>query len=141
MSGCTYLPAAGAIQAGAEVVTAGGAVLARYEIIEVTPAVGEALRSRPLDSLLVSFDHRPSSERVIGIGDVVSVSIWDAGSGGLFSGPLVADRFSAGSGSGLTPDLTRPGCFCGARRLFGRDELCCLLTFSMKTDPSGIRSA
>ncbi|MGW8788783.1 hypothetical protein, partial [Heyndrickxia sporothermodurans] len=65
MSGCTYLPAAGptagAIQAGAEVVTAGGAVLARYEINDGTPAVAEALRAPPLDSLLASFDHRPSS--------------------------------------------------------------------------------
>ncbi|MGU3588204.1 sugar transporter, partial [Methylobacterium brachiatum] len=102
IGGCTYLPAAGptasAIEAGAEVATADGGVLARYEIIDVTPAVVEALRGRPLDSLLASFgDHRPSTEPVIGIGDMVSVSVWEAGSGGLFSGPLVADRFSAGS--------------------------------------------
>ncbi|MGU3465265.1 sugar transporter, partial [Methylobacterium sp. C33D] len=41
--GCTYLPAAGptasAIQAGAEVATADGGILARYEIIDVTPSV------------------------------------------------------------------------------------------------------
>ena len=109
MSGCTYVPAvgptAGAIQAGAEAVATDGAVLARYEIIDVTPAVVEALRGRPLDSLLASFgDHRPSSGPVIGIGDMVSVSIWETGSGGLFSGPLVADRFSAGSKSALIPE-------------------------------------
>ncbi|MCJ2065100.1 sugar transporter, partial [Methylobacterium sp. J-088] len=56
MSGCTYLPAAGptasAIQAGSEVATADGGLLARYEIIDVNPAVVEALRGRPLDSLL-----------------------------------------------------------------------------------------
>ncbi|KIU25992.1 sugar transporter, partial [Methylobacterium radiotolerans] len=69
------------------------------------PSVVEALRGRPLDSLLASFgDHRPSSEPVIGIGDMVSVSVWEAGSGGLFSGPLVADRFSAGSKSALIPE-------------------------------------
>ncbi len=109
MSGCTYLPAAGptasAIQAGAEVDHGRRRLLARYEIIDVTPSVVEALRGRPLDSLLASFgDHRPSSEPVIGIGDMVSVSIWEAGSGGLFSGPLVADRFSAGSKSALIPE-------------------------------------
>ncbi|MGH1570064.1 polysaccharide biosynthesis/export family protein [Methylobacterium sp. P31] len=109
LSGCTYLPAAGptagAIQAGSEVATEDGGLLARYEIIDVTPAVIEALRGRPLDSLLASFgDHRPSAEPVIGIGDMVSVSIWEAGSGGLFSGPLVADRFSAGSKSALIPE-------------------------------------
>ncbi|MCJ2054711.1 sugar transporter, partial [Methylobacterium sp. J-070] len=48
MSGCTYLPAAGptasAIQSGAEVATPDGGILARYEIIDVTPAVVESLR-------------------------------------------------------------------------------------------------
>ncbi|MDP4026734.1 polysaccharide biosynthesis/export family protein, partial [Methylobacterium sp. NEAU 140] len=108
-AGCTALPAAGptasAIEAGAEVATADGALLARYEIIDVSPAAVEALRGRPLDSLLASFgDHRPSTEPVIGVGDMVSVSVWEAGSGGLFSGPLVADRFSAGSKSALIPE-------------------------------------
>lgn len=109
VGGCTFLPAAGptarAIEAGAEVATADGGLLARYAIVDVTPAVVEALRGRPLDSLLASFgDHRPSAEPVIGIGDMVSVSVWEAGSGGLFSGPLVADRFSAGSKSALIPE-------------------------------------
>ena len=108
VSGCSVLPAAGPtarqVDAGAEVATADG-LFARYEIIDLTPAVVEALRTRPLDSLLASFgDHRPSVEPVIGIGDVVSVSIWEAGSGGLFSGPLVSDRFSAGSKSALIPE-------------------------------------
>ena len=109
MSGCTLLPAAGptakAIQAGAEVPESGGGLLARYEIIDINPATIEALRGRPLDSLLASFgDHRPSAEPLIGIGDMVAVSVWEAGSGGLFSGPLVADRFSAGSKSALIPE-------------------------------------
>lgn len=108
VSGCSVLPAAGPtsrqVDSGAEVATPDG-LFARYEIVDITPAVVEALRTRPLDSLLASFgDHRPSLEPVIGIGDVISVSIWEAGSGGLFSGPLVADRFSAGSKSALIPE-------------------------------------
>ena len=108
VSGCSVLPAAGPtsrqVDSGAEVATPDG-LFARYEIIDITPAVVEALRTRPLDSLLASFgDHRPSLEPVIGIGDAISVSIWEAGSGGLFSGPLVADRFSAGSKSALIPE-------------------------------------
>ena len=106
--GCSVLPAAGPtarqVDAGAEVATPDG-LFARYEIIDITPAVVEALRTRPLDSLLASFgDHRPSLEPVIGIGDMVAISVWEAGSGGLFSGPLVADRFSAGSKSALIPE-------------------------------------
>ncbi|GJD70292.1 hypothetical protein MMMDOFMJ_3237 [Methylobacterium gnaphalii] len=82
-----------------------GGVYARYELVDVTPAVIEALRSRPLDSLLATFgDRSPSAEPVIGIGDSVAVQVWEAGSGGLFSGPLVADRFSAGSKSALIPE-------------------------------------
>ncbi|MEE7481080.1 hypothetical protein MPAR168_09740 [Methylorubrum populi] len=108
VSGCSFLPAAGpttsAIEAGADVATAEG-LFARYEIIDVTPAVVEALRTRPLDSLLVTFgDNRPAVEPVIGVGDAVAVQVWEAGSGGLFSGPLVADRFSAGSKSALIPE-------------------------------------
>ena len=108
VSGCSILPAAGpttsAIENGADVATAEG-LFARYEIIDVTPALVEALRTRPLDSLLVTFgDHRPSVEPVIGVGDSVAVQVWEAGSGGLFSGPLVADRFSAGSKSALIPE-------------------------------------
>ena len=41
---------------------------------------------------------------MIGVGDYVAVSVWEAGSGGLFSGPLIADRFSAGSKSALIPE-------------------------------------
>ena len=108
LGGCSVLPAAGptsrAVESGAEVATPEG-LFARYEIIDITPAVVEALRTRPLDSLLASFgDHRPSPDPVIGIGDMVAVSVWEAGSGGLFSGPLVADRFSAGSKSALIPE-------------------------------------
>ncbi|CAO4149376.1 Polysaccharide export protein [Methylorubrum thiocyanatum] len=108
VSGCSILPAAGpttsAIESGADVATAEG-LFARYEIIDVTPAIVEALRTRPLDSLLVTFgDNRPALEPVIGVGDYVAVQVWEAGSGGLFSGPLVADRFSAGSKSALIPE-------------------------------------
>ncbi|WP_238308970.1 polysaccharide biosynthesis/export family protein, partial [Methylorubrum suomiense] len=68
-------------------------------------AIVEALRTRPLDSLLVTFgDNRPAATPLIGVGDSVAVQVWEAGSGGLFSGPLVADRFSAGSKSALIPE-------------------------------------
>jgi polysaccharide biosynthesis/export protein len=108
LAGCAALPAAGptsdAVVAGAEVATDQGA-FARYELVDVDPALIEALRGRPQDSLLASFgDNRRAPEPVIGVGDVVSVTIWEAGSGGLFSGPLIADRFSAGSRSAFIPE-------------------------------------
>jgi polysaccharide export outer membrane protein len=113
VSGCSsILPAAGpttsAIVEGADVSTSEG-TFARYEIVDLSAATVEALRGRALDSLLASFgDKRPALEPVIGVGDFVAVSVWEAGSGGLFSGPLVADRFSAGSKSALIPEQVVP---------------------------------
>ncbi|GJE02230.1 polysaccharide biosynthesis/export family protein [Methylobacterium isbiliense] len=108
LSGCSFLPAAGptasAVADGAGIATDQG-LFARYEIIDVDPAVVEGLRGRPLDSLLASFgDRRPSLQPLIGIGDAVSVTIWEAGTGGLFSGPVIADRFSSGSKSSTIPE-------------------------------------
>ena len=109
VSGCSSIlpgagPTTGAIVDGADVSTSEG-TFARYELVDLTAATVEALRGRPLDSLLASFgDHRPSLEPVIGVGDFVAVSVWEAGSGGLFSGALSADRFSAGSKSALIPE-------------------------------------
>ena len=108
LAGCAALPAAGpssdAVVAGAEIATDQGA-FARYELVDVDTALVEALRGRPADSLLASFgDNRRAAEPMIGVGDVLSVTIWEAGSGGLFSGPLIADRFSAGSKSAFIPE-------------------------------------
>ena len=108
LSACTFLPQGGpttrSVVNGSDVATAEG-IVARYELIDVDPAIVEALRSRPIDSLLATFgDRSPAVETVIGVGDALQVQVWEAGSGGLFSGPLVADRFSSGSKSALIPE-------------------------------------
>lgn len=77
----------------------------RYEMIEIDASVIDVLRHRGQDSLLSRFgDYRPSVEPKIGVGDSVSVTIWEAGAGGLFSAPLVTDRFSTGSKSSTIPE-------------------------------------
>lgn len=77
----------------------------RYEVLDIDPHVVETLRHRGPDSFRAHFgDYRPSVEPRIGIGDTVAVTIWEAGAGGLFSAPLVADRFSTGSKSATIPD-------------------------------------
>ncbi|GJD53308.1 hypothetical protein OPKNFCMD_6083 [Methylobacterium crusticola] len=109
LGGCSgFLPAAGpttdAVTSGAGIATDQG-LLARYEIIDVDAAVVEALRGRPLDSLLASFgDRRSAVQPVVGVGDSVTVTIWEASTGGLFSGPAIADRFSAGSKASTIPE-------------------------------------
>ncbi|PNG25725.1 polysaccharide biosynthesis/export family protein [Methylocella silvestris] len=77
----------------------------RYEVVDINSSVLDILRHREADSFLAHFgDYRPSVEPKIGVGDTVSVTIWEAGAGGLFSAPLVSDRFSTGSKSSTIPD-------------------------------------
>lgn len=77
----------------------------RYEVVDVDSHVVDILRHRGPDSFLAHFgDYRPSVEPRIGVGDTVSVTIWEAGAGGLFSAPLVSDKFSTGANSATIPE-------------------------------------
>jgi polysaccharide export outer membrane protein len=76
----------------------------RYLLIDLNTSVAQILRSRRPDKSLASFgDGHPSEELVIAVGDVVTVTIWEAAPGGLFSGPLVVGQFSTGSKSAIIP--------------------------------------
>lgn len=48
-------------------------------------------------------DYRPPSRYVVGVGDSLSVTIWEAAAGGLFSGPVI-DRLGTGSRSAAIPE-------------------------------------
>lgn len=104
LSGCASLPTSGpdgdAVLAGS---MQDGAV--RYEAIEVTSEVTALLKLRPRPSLSSAFgDYRPPTDLRIGVGDVISVTIWEAAAGGLFSAPLIAERLSPGSKSATIPE-------------------------------------
>jgi polysaccharide export outer membrane protein len=109
LAGCSTLPNSGPTRDDVLSEQVGGnastGLQQRYEIIEITSSVVEILRRRVPDSFLGHFgDYRPPAEPVIGVGDQVSVTVWEAGAGGLFSAPLVADRFSTGSKSATMPE-------------------------------------
>jgi polysaccharide export outer membrane protein len=77
----------------------------RYEVVDIDAWVVEALRRRGYDGFSAHFgDHNLSAEPVIGVGDSVTVTIWEASSGGLFSAPLVTDKISAGSNAAMIPE-------------------------------------
>jgi polysaccharide export outer membrane protein len=77
----------------------------RYEVVDIDSSVIETLRQNGADSFQAHFgDYRPSVEPRIGIGDGVTVTIWEASTGGLFSAPSVSDKFSAGSQSAAIPE-------------------------------------
>jgi polysaccharide biosynthesis/export protein len=103
-AGCSTISGTGP-SAGDIVNEAGTEAAPRYELVDIDASVIEILRQRGPASFLAHFgDYRPSVEPRIGIGDTVSVTIWEAGAGGLFSAPLVGDRFTSGSKSATIPD-------------------------------------
>lgn len=82
----------------------------QYIVLDISSPVIEALRGRYYESLYAAFgDHRISSESVIGAGDGVTVTIWEAGPGGLFSGggsqaTTVLNAVSTGANSATIPE-------------------------------------
>ena len=115
LAGCSALPGQG--PSAADVVNnatnvtpdAGGA---RYLINDVSDRTVTILERRGVASMAGRFgDYRASSpSQTIGVGDVVSVAIWEAASGGLFSTPALGPS-STGSHSVVIPpqQVTRDG--------------------------------
>ncbi|CAA0088683.1 Uncharacterised protein [Starkeya nomas] len=75
-----------------------------YEIVDVDSRAINAMREWRSTSLARSFGARQAApETRVNVGDAVSISIWEAGSGGLFGGRGGVD---AGSGSETLPIQT-----------------------------------
>jgi polysaccharide export outer membrane protein len=111
LAGCSSLPSVGPgkddVVSQQAMDDGNGLLEQRYEIIDITPAVISRLQQRTPNTFIGNFgDYRPSLEPMIGVGDVLSVTVWEAGAGGLFSAPLVTDRFSTGSKSATIPEQT-----------------------------------
>ena len=104
LSGCSALPSAGP-STDDIVQQANAANGAGFELVPITPFVNSVLATRKADSFLSTFgDYRPSIDPLIGVGDTISITIWEAAAGGLFSAPLLTDRFSTGSKSATIPE-------------------------------------
>ncbi|HWG04145.1 MAG TPA: polysaccharide biosynthesis/export family protein [Beijerinckiaceae bacterium] len=104
LAGCSSIPSVGPSTSDVVQQTATTSDV-RYELIDIDQPTVDILRHRRSAESLASFgDFRPSVDTRIGIGDSVSVTIWEAAAGGLFSGPLVSDRFSTGSNSSTLPE-------------------------------------
>jgi polysaccharide export outer membrane protein len=75
-----------------------------FTLVEVGPSTVSILARRGGTSLRGRFgDYRPPSSPVIGIGDSVQVTVWEAASGGLFSASLPGVA-SSGSRAAPIPD-------------------------------------
>ncbi|MBN8938941.1 MAG: polysaccharide biosynthesis/export family protein [Rhizobiales bacterium] len=102
LSACTALPGSGPLRQ--DIVEERAQVQGQFTVVEINQHSLEILQRRPAVSLSGSFhDRRPSGDQRIGIGDAVSVTIWEAAAGGLFSAPAV-DRLGPGSRSAVIPE-------------------------------------
>jgi polysaccharide biosynthesis/export protein len=108
LTGCASLPDSG--PSGSDVVSHSVSpdLGQQYIVLDITTPVIEALRGRYYESLYASFgNYKISSESVIGVGDGVTVTIWEAGPGGLFSGAAgtatVVSAVSTGANSATIP--------------------------------------
>ena len=107
LSGCASLPTSGPSAGDVVAQQASADQVPRYMVVDIDGAAIEALRHRGFDSFSAQFgDRNISAEPVIGVGDSVSVTIWEASAGGLFSAPLISDKLSAGSNSAMIPEQT-----------------------------------
>ena len=106
LAGCSLVPGSGPsrdsiTEAGT---TSGAEAPARIALIDIDDFVLDTLARRSAPGLRGSFgDHRPPASQMIGVGDALQITIWEAAAGGLFSSP-VGDRVSPGSHSALIPE-------------------------------------
>lgn len=99
---CSSLPRSGPYRS--DLVADADAPARPFAMVEISPGVVDTLAQVRLPSFAGAFgDYRPSQQQRIGVGDVVQITLWEAGPGGLFSAPVV-DRLSAGSRSATIPD-------------------------------------
>jgi polysaccharide biosynthesis/export protein len=110
LAGCSTLPDSGPSASDVAARQIGGDQLQRYMVVDITGSTVEALRRRGFVSFYSQFgDHRVSAESVIGVGDSVTVTIWEAGPGGLFSPSAsqttaVVNAVSTGANSATIPE-------------------------------------
>jgi polysaccharide export outer membrane protein len=106
LTGCTALPSAG--PSASEIVDHqtpdSAAVLNGYIVVDIDGRVASIVNTRPKASLSKMFrtGKKPPDVR-LGVGDTITVTIWEAGSGGLFSAASIG-KTTPGSRTATLPD-------------------------------------
>lgn len=105
-AGCSALPSQGPTTMGVleETYYQSEDYTPRYMVVPLDARVSSILERESLPSFQGKFgDRRGAPTSVIGVGDTVSVTVWEAASGGLFSSSLMPG-VSAGSHSAAIPN-------------------------------------
>ncbi len=107
LTGCAFLPGAG--PAGISIPVGGDdGSLSSYAVVDLNPQVVSALKARPDPSLTSLAEYQPASVPVIGIGDTIRVTVWEAAPGNLFT-TVATSVANIGSAGGTTiPDQVVP---------------------------------
>ncbi len=110
LTGCSSLPDSGPSAGDVQGRAVDADQSQRYMVVDISASAIDALRHRGFGSFYSEFgDHKISAESVIGVGDGVTVTIWEAGPGGLFSGTgsqatTVVNSVSTGANSATIPE-------------------------------------
>lgn len=90
--------------------TSGPVPISNYAVVDINARVVGVLAQEARDTPLQRFgDIRPPPNPVIGVGDVISVTIWEAASGGLFSNLPTSQSVTSGSrGVSLPEQMVGP---------------------------------
>ncbi|UVK50239.1 polysaccharide export protein (plasmid) [Mesorhizobium sp. AR02] len=87
LMGCVNLPASGPTASAVVNAQGKGADSALYEVVDITDATLAVLRNCPTGDLASQFSrHPPAPSQALTVGDQIVVTIFEAASGGLFSG-------------------------------------------------------
>jgi polysaccharide export outer membrane protein len=82
LAGCTALPGSGPISG--QVVAGPGCNVAPYELVKLNSDVVSVVGKQPVPGFGHVADKSVSPQLMLGVGDVVSVTIYEAADGGLF---------------------------------------------------------
>ena len=105
-AGCSTVPSPGPSRLA--VVDQGTQADAPYLLVPISDFAIERLAKFPGPSLYGKFgDYRPALEQVVGVGDTLNVTIFEAAGGGLFSQPVSSDQQTGSHTAQLPPQVVQ----------------------------------
>jgi polysaccharide export outer membrane protein len=103
LAGCSVLPASGPSATDISDHENSTEASGGYILIDIDERVTTIFAAQPRDSLRFFGDYHPAPELRIGVDDAVSITIWEAAAGGLFSAAPGDRTFNAGSRTATLP--------------------------------------